>query len=196
MALESARIHQFDPQDVKDTDVMIYSVSFAGNAYGRDPRAENQGSIFFNKSITTQFDLKPGDVVRARYVPNYPDRAEVVPWRAIFVFGEAEVVQPEPASVLAEPPVPQASVVDRVHALLSGGGVWTVATAFEWLFPGKSRVTSVTEYNAVSAALRSLFARGHCAKFQLWRSPDQTKPGREWFTCYPEKADVDEFEEK
>jgi hypothetical protein len=93
----------------------------------------------------------------------------------------------------AAPAVP--SVAARVRQVMEKGGVWTLASMFEELFPGKTRGDGLNDYHAVSTALRSMFADGGCAKFQLWRSPTQSKPGREWFTCYPQKADVDEWEE-
>jgi hypothetical protein len=187
----------FGAEDIMESDVLIYSVSYAGNAYGRDARSKNEGSIFFNQTSVGRFDLKPGDVVRARYVPNYPDRAELVPWRAIFVFDAAAAVPAPLAPPLPlAPPAPVASVASRVRQTMMGGGVWTVSSLLEALFPGKARAEASAEYNAISAAVRGMFAKGECAKFQLWRTPDQSKPGREWFTCFPEKADVDEWEDK
>ena len=76
----------FDLADMRESEVLVYSVSFSGNAYGRDTSAKNQGSIFFHKSQTEKFDIKPGDTLRARYIPNYEDRRQDVPWRTIYIF--------------------------------------------------------------------------------------------------------------
>jgi hypothetical protein len=117
----------FDLADMRESEVLVYSVSFSGNAYGRDMSGKNQGSIFFHKSQTEKFDIKPGDTVRVRYIPNYEDRRQDVPWRTIYIFpigrGIAELVAvPPPAPVqnsMSQPEKKQ-NLLDTLGAFILG----------------------------------------------------------------------------
>jgi hypothetical protein len=88
----------------------------------------------------------------------------------------------------------QVSTYDKVRSVMKEGGVWTLAAMFEEVFPGRTRGDGLADYNAVSAAMRKMFADNECSKFSFWRTSEQVKPGRDWFTCYPDRADVDEWE--
>jgi hypothetical protein len=167
------------------TPIVVTHILPSKTAFGATATAPAE-AVFIPSKISELLGLTIGQEVKAMLVPNtmQPERT---PWLAVRI----EVAEP-PAPVVPEP---TGSIAEQVQRVMRDGGVWTLADMFTELFPGQTRTTSLTEYNAVSAALRSMFARGDCAKFQLWRSPDQTKAGREWFTCYPEKADVDEWVE-
>jgi hypothetical protein len=146
-------------------------------------------AVFIPGTVARLTDVVVGQEVLALLVPNahQPDRT---PWLA----AKLETVPHAGVEITTLSPKGP-SIADRVHEVMRESGVWTVASMFDELFPGRDKSAGIKEYNAISSALRAMFARGDCAKFQLWRSPDQTKPGREWFTCYPEKADVDEWVE-
>ena len=140
----------------------------------------------------------------AKLVPNrYPDKVDRTPWLAIHVSPASNLPKTQPVqyvmplSVFDPRPTgtPTVTVADRVRSIMSKGGVWTLASLFAELFPGKTRGDGLQDYSAVSAAVRAMYAKGECSKFQLWRSSDQSKPSREWFTCFPDRADVDEWEE-
>jgi hypothetical protein len=170
---------------MKTTEIVVVNRLDSGTSFGvtLDEPAE---SVFIPARVAEAAKAEVGDRFIALLVPNtiQPDRT---PWMAARI----DTALPLPQ---VDGPAALASTADRVRATMLAGGVWTLGEMFEDLFPGASRGASLQDYNAISAALRAMYAKGECAKFQLWRSADQTKPGREWFTCYPERADVDEWE--
>jgi len=186
-----------------ETAVVVANVLPSGAAFV--VRLDNGDNCYVPVSVATASVIMVGDELAAKLVPNrFPDKAERTPWLTVYLSRPAPTVEnPKPVQYAmpfnqfdmpaATPAVPPVAV--RVRKTMEKGGVWTVSSLFEELFPGKTRGEGMNDYNAVSTALRSMFADGGCAKFQLWRSPNQSKPGREWFTCYPQKADVDEWEE-
>ena len=92
-------------------------------------------------------------------------------------------------------PEPMPTLPDRVRQTMQDGGVWTTRTMYEALFPGAAGRSGAADYAAVQAALQNMFAAGECAKFAMWRTCGQGHPTRVWYTCYPERADVDEWED-
>jgi hypothetical protein len=171
--------HTFDLKDLRESEVLIYSVSYAGNAYGRDTSGQNPGSIFFHKSQTEKFDIKPGDMFRARYVPNYDDRRDDVPWRTIYIFSPAEreaaKQAPAPAPVVAAPVAPQqeakpltpADLKKRVDDLVLTGQVWTTREVFYALF--KREVDYKRDADRLASATIGNHLRALCRAEKLHR---------------------------
>ena len=169
-------------------------------------RTDDGSNAYVPVNVAKAVSAEVGDTFEASLVPNrFPDKSSRCPWLAVHLSRSskpAPVSQPvqyvmpfQQFDLNTAEPAP-VSIAERVRQCMEGGGVWTVSTMYMELFPSKTRGVGTSEYNAVSAALRSMFAAGKCSKFQLWRTHDQSKPSREWFTCYPERADVDEWEEK
>ena len=140
------------------------------------------GAVFIPAKIATALKLGIGDTVEALLVPN-TTQADRTPWLAIRV-------EPVKAQTSDYP------IIERVKDVMKEGGVWNQSRMFEELFPNGDRATNLDEYNAISAAFRSIFNSGGCSKFQLWRAAGQSKSSREWFTCFPDRADVDEWAEQ
>jgi hypothetical protein len=173
----------FDLADMRESEVLVYSVSFSGNAYGRDMSGKNQGSIFFHKSQTEMFDIKPGDTMRVRYIPNYEDRRQDVPWRTIYIFptqthheerGIAELVPvppPAPAPV-AKKGVEPTDLKAQIEALVLEGQVWTSREVFYQLFK-RDVDYKVAEDKLIAATignhLRSLCRAGKMHRIELYR---------------------------
>jgi hypothetical protein len=186
-----------------ETAVVVANVLPSGAAFVI--RLDNGDNCYVPVNVSLAASVSIGEELCAKLVPNrFPDKAERTPWLTVHLSRPAPKVEnPKPVQYsmpfnqfdmpAAAPAVP--SVAARVRQVMEKGGVWTLASMFEEMFPGKTRGDGLNDYHAVSTALRAMFADGGCAKFQLWRSPTQSKPGREWFTCYPQKADVDEWEE-
>jgi hypothetical protein len=173
----------FDLEDMRESEVLVYSVSFSGNAYGRDTSGKNQGSIFFHKSQTERFDIKPGDTVRTRYIPNYEDRRQDVPWRTIYIFptqthheerGIAELVSvppPAPAPV-AKKGIEPSDLKAQIEALVLPGQVWTSREVFYKLF--KRDIDYKRNEDKLNAAtignhLRALCRAGKMNRIELYR---------------------------
>lgn len=192
------------PTTSVEAHLIVSNVLPNGAAFG--VRVDTGESCYIPVNVAVLMQVVLGMEVTAKLVPNrFLDKADRTPWLAVFL-SRPQALTPRPAPVQyampfeqfdidPSPPPTQEPIAARVRRLMKKGGVWTTASLFAALVPNKSRGDSITEYNAVSAAVRGMYDKGECAKFQLWRSVKQSKPGREWFTCYPEKADVDEWEE-
>jgi hypothetical protein len=184
--------------------VVVANVLPSGAAFA--VRLDDGGNCYIPVSVATVAGITLGAELTAKLVPNrFPDKSDRTPWLVVHLSRVPVSAASKPMPVQYAMPFdqfdlelagkPELTVADRVRTTLTGGGVWTMGTLFDGLFPGKTRGDSIAEYNAISGAVRAMYAKGECAKFQLWRSSDQSKPSREWFTCYPEKADVDDWEE-
>lgn len=152
-------------------------------------------AVFVPGSVSSSVDLQVGEEVYARLVPNTykPDRT---PWMAVRIERNPgiETIQPAPGW----DHVRKLSIADRVRKVLKDGGVWTADMLYSHLFPSLPSLPADTGTQGqveVAATLRSMFNRGECSKFQLWSRSGDAEPEYEWFTCYPEKADVDEWED-
>lgn len=189
-----------------EAPVVIANILPSGSAFA--VRIDNGENCYIPVNVALSVKVSVGMELVAKLVPNrFPDKAERTPWMTVFM---APSTTPSKAAVPvqyampfdqfdirpAAPTPPAPTTAERVKRLMRGGGVWTVSTLFRELFPGKVREDSSVGYNTISSTVRAMYAKGECAKFQLWRQAEQTKPSREWFTCYPDKADVDEWEEQ
>lgn len=176
-------------------NVVIANVLSSGAAFAC--RMDDGVNCYVPVNVSNSVNAKIGDQFIAMIVPNrYTDKLDRTPWLVVHLAVPEQGALPLPVPPAPPKPVtPVLSVYDRVTATMKAGGVWTVATMFEELFPDGTREGNLQDYNAVSSALRKMFEEGNCAKFAMWRTSGQSKASREWFTCYPEKADVDEWEE-
>jgi hypothetical protein len=172
---------------VKLTEITITNVLPTGTAFAATVTASPE-AVFIPGKVATITGVTIGQRVMALLVPN-TFKPESTPWMAARI--EMAAANVDPVRPMAHLPI-----AERVRQALREGGVWTLASLYAHLFPNDMRSEGLRDYNAVSSALRSMFASGECAKFQLWRSADQSKPSREWFTCHPERADVDEWVEE
>lgn len=185
-----------------EASLVIANVLPSGSAFG--VRMDNGENCYIPVNVANATQITVGMEITAKLVPNrFPDKADRTPWLTVFLSRNPSPVK---ASVPVQYAMPfeqfdivpaapaEPSMADKVRRTMRKGGVWTVSSLYSELVPGKVRVEGLTEYNSISAAVRAMYAKGECAKFQLWRSSDQSKPSREWFTCYPDRADVDEWE--
>jgi hypothetical protein len=168
------------------TEITVTNMLPSGTAFGATFTSPPE-AVFIPSKVASATGLTVGERVKALLVPN-TFRPDTTPWMAARI----ELTGPSPDTA---PPLSHLPVAERVRLEMREGGVWTLANLYAHLFPGDTRSEGLRDYNAISSALRAMFANGECAKFQLWRSSDQSKPSREWFTCYPERADVDEWVE-
>ena len=190
-----------------EATVIVANLLPSGAAFA--VRMDNGDNCYVPVTVSLASGMALGAEIKVWLVPNrFPDKADRTPWLAVRAekYRASETSAPlarpvqyampfEQFEPEVEPQVAMPTTADRVRHLMKKGGVWTVGTLFEELFPGKTRGDGLTDYNAISGTLRSMFAKGECSKFAMWRSAEQVKPSREWFTCHPEKADVDEWEE-
>ena len=188
--------------------VVVANILPSGPAFA--VRLDDGANCYIPVNVARSIKLAVGTELEAKLVANrYPDKADRTPWLAVHVSPVTATAPKAPAAAVrpvqyampfdefdevAPKGAPMVSVYDRVRAVLKEGGVWTLATMFEEVFPGRTRGDGMQDYNAVSSAMRKMFADNECSKFSFWRTSEQVKPGRDWFTCYPDRADVDEWE--
>lgn len=185
--------------------IVVANILPSGPAFA--VRLDDGANCYIPVNVVRSIKLTVGSELEAKLVANrYPDKADRTPWLAVHV---APVKVPVPLATARpvqyampfdqfDEAVPtsalQVSTYDKVRAVMKEGGVWTLAAMFEEVFPGRTRGDGLADYNAVSAAMRKMFADNEASKFSFWRTSEQVKPGRDWFTCYPDRADVDEWE--
>lgn len=183
--------------------IVVANILPSGPAFA--VRLDDGANCYIPVNVARSVSLTVGIELEAKLVANrYPDKADRTPWLAVHITPTTtpttitravQYAMPfEQFDEVAPKGVPVMSTYDKVRAVLKEGGVWTLAAMFEEVFPGKTRGEGMQDYNAVSAAMRKMFADNECSKFSFWRTSEQVKPGRDWFTCYPDRADVDEWE--
>jgi len=125
-------------------------------------------AVFVSGRLADTTGVKIGLTYDAKLVTNSRDNART-PWQALSVEG---LGGPTPRS--------------RVMEVLARGEVWTPAEMAAQL--------SADNEASVRATLMGIFLDGGCAKFELRTSPVAALPAKEWYTCRPELADVDEWD--
>ena len=63
-------------------EVIIEETTYADSAFGV---TEEGDGVFFNSRIVQKMGLKGGQTVQAYLVPNFPDKRDSIPWRAMRV---------------------------------------------------------------------------------------------------------------
>jgi len=139
-------------------------------------------TCYIPASVAFTSGLKAGDVVTAALVPNPNDLArERTPFMARYV-----------APLAKEDGAQGTAPIDFIRLALKEGGVWTPEMMLAHFKGSHDDPITIDD---VRRLLGSLFQEGACARFTMLRGPRQLTPSREWFTAYPDRADVDEFDE-
>lgn len=165
------------------TEIIITNRIDSGTTFAvtTEPNAE---AVFVPAKVADSVRAEVGDRYIALLVPNVL-RPDKTPWMA------ARLDPALPFDPVESPPQESVDAAQRVKELLRAGGVWTVLTLFKEIQDDSPTYPQAIE--RIKRAVEDMHARGECAKFQLWRSPDRPQPDREWYTCHPERADVDEW---
>jgi len=104
-------------------EVIIEETTYSDSAFGV---TEEGGGVFFNSRIVQKMGLKGGQTVQAYLVPNFSDKRDSIPWRAmrVEVTHEQENIEVVPTTLR-----------DRIHRLLKGDMtyMWTVTEIAEEL---------------------------------------------------------------
>lgn len=182
-------------QETITAHVTIANVIDTGAAFA--VRHGTGESCYIPATVMFSSGAKAGDVANAHLIVNPTDRVrDRTPYMITFLDlgSQGELPLEHPA------PVPELSLVERARHFtintMKEGGVWTGATMFdEFMGNGADRASHLEVYNTIARTLRKMFADGECAKWVMYRTASQTKASKEWFGCYPNRVDVDEFDE-
>jgi hypothetical protein len=113
--------------------VTIHEVVDSGSAFGV---TEDGDMVFINQRIVSAMDVKSGDVWDAYLLLNYPDKREMIPWRALRLSTEGQ----EPLAKVKKGCRREALTCDRAaveqRGLPDGGEIaetldvrWSMSTA-------------------------------------------------------------------
>lgn len=141
--------------------VIVEMLTYSGSAFGVTPEGEQ---VFINSRIVDLFNLKEGTPMLGFLLPNYTDKRDVTPWRALRLepLPETEV---QGASTEAQAPSPAA---DRILVLINhepDGYFTTVDLAEELDLDTKT----------VSNACMSLHQQGLIARADVHAAPNQKR---------------------
>ena len=168
-------------------------------------RMDNGEQCYVPSTVSMAAAMEIGLEYKVKLVQNQDEeRAKRTPWIAIWVnpFQHSEYETIDQAlhqlkNAELTPPKQEVSVASRVRHTMLLGGVWNNASMFEALFPNMKRTDNGNkEYNAVGAALRYMHDHDECAKYTMYRKGSQTKPSAEWFACFPENVEIEEYEDE
>ena len=112
-------------------EVIIEETTYSDSAFGV---TEEGDGVFFNARIVQKMGLKGGQTVQAYLVPNFSDKRDSIPWRAmrVEVTHEQENIEVGPLLFTKET---VENLRDRIHRLLKGDMtyMWTVTEIAEEL---------------------------------------------------------------
>ena len=188
-----------------ETRIVVANVLPSGAAFA--VRVDNGDNCYIPSTVSSIVDAYIGMEVMARLVPNrFDDKRDKTPWLVVFMQEVSSNVASANAAVQYSMPFDafedeafslpvSPTTYDLVFSVIRQGGVWTLKSMFDDVSAAEVRNSRIHTYDAVAAALRKLFEDGKCSKFALWKRAGNTAPTREWFTCFPDRADVDEWDE-
>lgn len=191
----------FEPSEVIETNILIYGSSASGASYGRSIDGKVDGQIFLAQGIVNRFELCPGDTLKARVVPNYPDRIDSVAWRVIYAYPKNEKEQSKPTSLLGtlysiaadrmsmHSAAPQPAVApnvlvkkmtdeavkEMVRNRADDGRVWSSRSMFEHIFdrePDYKDDFDRLTCSTINNTLRSMATKGLLAYANLYKGTD------------------------
>ena len=74
--------HVFDVSNTRKQQIMVEYITETGSGFAVNPEGEQ---VFMNKRLIDAVDVQPGDTYEAFLLPNYPDKRDQIPWRAMRV---------------------------------------------------------------------------------------------------------------
>jgi len=102
--------------------ITVHEVVDSGSAFAMTDDGE---MVFVNQRIVSTVGLEPGEPYEAYLLPNYPDKREMIPWRALRIAYEGQ----EPRS---KKPIDE-RLLHAVVRLLNNDGYLTAAEIAETL---------------------------------------------------------------
>lgn len=74
--------HVFNIDNTRRQQIMVEYITETGSGFAVTPDGEQ---VFMNKRLVDTMDVQPGDIYDAFLLPNYPDKRDSIPWRAMRV---------------------------------------------------------------------------------------------------------------
>ena len=146
--------------------MIIEVMSYSGSAFGL---TENGEQVFVNQRIVSTMELSEGQLVMGHLMPNYPDKKDNVPWRAIRVelMPEAGAVA-ETETMDQDPVADEKTLSSKIYDLLKTCPEEYFTTA------DVAETVGVSVQEAGNNCL-SLHRRGLIARAEVHSGPDQKR---------------------
>jgi hypothetical protein len=161
----------YAPEGVKSSEVLIVSLAGSGVAFGLLPhdQGEEPDVVVIAPKMAQINELRIGDTVEVGYVPNFPEHAERVKFRAVAVYRKTDT--PESRGPGAQPGEARRNIEQQVQDRIMEGEVWNRAEMYVELF-GETFVSLTasdierSRYEAVGHSMARLHDTGGiaCAK--------------------------------
>ena len=74
--------HVFDLSNTRKQQIMVEYITETGSGFAVNPKGEQ---VFMNKRLVDTMEVEPGNTYEAFLLPNYPDKRDHIPWRAMRV---------------------------------------------------------------------------------------------------------------
>jgi inorganic pyrophosphatase/exopolyphosphatase len=138
----------------------IDKLAYSGSAFGVNDKGE---AVFINGRIVEKMDIQEGDTVVAHCIPNYPDKADQIPWRCIRVDVQ-DTITPDP-----EPKERTADEIDRA--------ILEIIDHHHDCFLTTSEVAEDAKVSTTTAgnSLNRLFKKGLIAKADVYATAGQDR---------------------
>ena len=108
-------------KEASHRNITVHDIVDSGSAFAMTEEGE---MVFVNQRIVATVGLEPGGVYEAFPLPNYPDKREMIPWRALRV---------GPGSEGQEPKAVDEQLLHAIVRLLNNEGYLTAAEIAETL---------------------------------------------------------------
>ena len=74
--------HVFDVSNTRKQQIMVEYITETGSGFAVNPEGEQ---VFMNKRLIDAMEVEPGNTYEAFLLPNYQDKRDQIPWRAMRV---------------------------------------------------------------------------------------------------------------
>jgi hypothetical protein len=178
-------------------EVFIDTIAVHGCGFGTTDTGER---VFINSRMANRLGLTEGMVVTCHVIPNYPDKQEQVPWRAIRGENvrkvvvqddpEASLDQPSPAVFAAAedgPPAEVAVLSDRILQHLREVGPTSTSSLTRHI-KDLAGVGSIE----ISATCHALHRAGTIVRADVYRVKGQSKASMVVWAMSVEEMEVDQ----
>jgi len=148
----------YDPSEVRTSKGRVASAAASGVVFGFISEGTSVAppeAVAIAPAMARFNNLRIGEVIDVSYVPNFPEHAHRVPWRAVAVYRDEQREAAKPAAP------PRQTLEQQVLDVVMGGEVWNRAEVYVDLFNERFDSWTATEvqrakYNAIGAALQRL----------------------------------------
>lgn len=125
----------FDLDTTRQQQIIVEYLTPTGSAFAVNPQGEQ---VFLNSRLVVAMKVQAGDIYNAFLLPNYPDKKDQIPWRAMRV--EPEQVDLNLGHVKSN------SLFNRIEAYMKSNdryGAYEACEIAEELEVDQDKVTSV-----------------------------------------------------